>query len=285
VNLDFFEGLGLYHGDGGERNFTSKTPELIERIICWVRKYKLAPSIHAYIIYSAGHDTRRMRNLLERYQIPYRVYEYPHFTAQVMLQFPRRLSIPSVKPTTSEEIAAYLRGTFAADGYVKHSTKYQYQTLESLKISFNQNSEKQRAIKISQYLARLQIKSRISITKHEGKIIITGYNNFIRFLKYDLIAFPRYKRRKFIRLLRNAKMHSSVYISERREIFKGNQRKLARKIGCSQSSVSLWKSGKCGIKISHLEKIVPLENVTIERLFIRTEEIEKSLIPIILSTW
>src|SRR3989338_1127418 len=126
----------------------------------------------------------------------------------------------------------FLKGLFAAEGHIKHSI---YKTIESIAFSFNPKTE----IKLARFIQICLKKEGIETKIRNDAVYFCGYENMLKFYLLGIMDLHKDKKEKFVRLSKNANVvvHFNNNLLDRLRN-KISQRKLAKYLGCSQSTLS-----------------------------------------------
>ncbi len=259
IRLDafFMTTLGLSIGDGlnnpGIRNnhygFANINFELSERIYHWLTDYFKIPKekIQIHLKLPRGYRLKNKKKLVaglldinedciknyrnERSRSPALHIQVSNIIFQCLyLELFKQLQNRILR--NREFRRNFLKGLFAAEGHVKHST---YGTLESISFAFNPHTEIKLAYFVKKCLIKEGIKSKI---EKRGYLYFCDYNQMLKFYSLGLIGLHREKEEKFIRLLKNAKVYFGFKKGFVKQFVKMPQSKIAACWGISQAGVS-----------------------------------------------
>lgn len=253
ITEQFIECLALCVGDGlnnpniqnGHCNFANKNFELVRLIMNWwislgYKKEKIFVSAHV----KTGSSKDIILNQVREYFKIERAHVYfsdrnREITATIQignmvfqafyLNLFQQLKEDILKD--QELRRAFLRGLFAAEGHVKHST---FGTIESMSYAYNPHNEKDLALYVQECLKLENIDS-----KNSGdKIYFCDYNRMLKFYLIGGLDSYKSKKDKFERLCKNAIFCVHFKVCTANILRKYPQNALARAFRCCQSEVS-----------------------------------------------
>ena len=308
LNEKFFINLGLSIGDGLNNpckrnthyNFCNKNFDLVRYNHLWLRDVFKIKNIEFYL-YVPIKNINEIEDYKKKISFKFDIngnkikvynsnrHKYPALTLQVSnslfqhfyLNLFKKLRKTILKETIFRR--AFLRGLFAAEGHVKHST---YGTIESISFAFDPKREIELIEFVKKSLDKERIKNKIN--NKSGTLYFCGYENMIKFFLLGIIDLYKEKRNKFIRLIRNAKITINFKDYPLNKI-NLSQNKIARIFNISQPAISLMYKYK-RLKISNLKKVRNLigiekylslkniKSVTVGTNIIKDKEVIKSLI-------
>lgn len=257
------ECVGLYLGDGKltsrdlrHLDFTNKDLDLIKKMLKFFKYLGIKKSDITFTIdYSKGNPVI-IKNKISEYtgKQKFRIVKtdrnrYPSLHIQVngtifRIIFERILmkSINEIKKY-SHLRRAFLRGYFAAEGWIGHSRTENY--IVSVGFAYNPKKEVWLRDFCLECLKLEGINSKINI-RHEqnnGQIIITNWENYYKLWKMSLFNGCERKKRKFLERFLDTKICCEIEDKMRIKLFSRNQYELAKYLGTYQPTISNMKTG------------------------------------------
>ncbi len=126
---------------------------------------------------------------------------------------------------------AFLKGLFAAEGHVKHST---YGTLESMSFSYNPYLEQKLISFVKKCLEAEGINAK---DNKKGLLYFCSYESMLRFHFMGGLSLHKAKEEKFIWLLKNAEAVLHFKDGYLMPLRKHSQHELAKSLSCSQPTI------------------------------------------------
>lgn len=264
INSKFVRNLALCIGDGLNNpskrnthcNFANNNLDLVEFIYDWWQELRVPErKISVYICASKDAGVQNFEQVVKNrlkcdnvktYILPR--HRVPTITIQlgssIFQSFYLNLfdSLREYIVSDEELRRAFLAGLFAAEGHVKHSI---YGTLESISYAFNPKTE----LNLAEFVIACLAKENISAKISRGQLYFCNYEQMLRFYLLGLANLHKKKEEKFKTLSKNANvtLHFKPNFLQKHIVI--SQRKLAKILGCSQSSLSLdMKYNRFGIK-------------------------------------
>lgn len=249
----FVMSLGLSLGDGlnnpsignSHYNFVNTNFELVSLIYAWLKtSFGFNDSaIQLILRYPANEAVPGTANIKKNFHCKLSLYkDFRSSRVSLVLQVSnnifqsiysslfKKLNQIILKKTVLRR--AFLKGLFAAEGHVKHST---YGTLESMSFSYNPYVEQKLISFVKKCLEAEGINAK---DNKRGLLYFCSYENMLRFHLIGGLSLHKAKEEKFIKLLKNAEVvlhFKNGYLAPLR---KHSQHKLAKTLNCSQSAIS-----------------------------------------------
>ncbi len=299
----FVASLGLSLGDGlnnpsignSHYNFVNTNFELVSLIYSWLKNsFGFDDStIQLTLRYPANEAVPSLVDIKKNFNCKIGLYKdsrsaHPSLTLQVSnnifqsiyLSLFKKLSRIILYRTVLRR--AFLKGLFAAEGHVKHST---YGTLESMSFSYNPYTEQKLISFVKSCLEADGINAK---DNKKGLLYFCSYESMLRFHLMGGLSLHKAKEAKFAKLLKNAEVvlhFKNDYLSPLREY---SQHKLAKTLNCSQSAICIALQNRffplkhlLNLRQTHvsLSALIDVtEFATIRTSFVRNKEAIKSLL-------
>ncbi len=253
INKEFIKDLALCLGDGlnnpNKKNthcsFSNKNIDLIKLVYGWWQDLGVPKEkINVYAFANSQSNIKSIKNKIatELNCKSIKVYTSDrHKSFTVFIQSGNSIfqsfylnlfnKLKKDISTNSELRRAFLAGLFAAEGHVKHSI---YGTLESISYSFNPKTEYKIAKFVKLCLKKENIISKIS----EGLIYFCNYEQMLRFFLLGITKLHNDKENKFKHLCKNIDLTIHFKNGFLNQLDYLSQIKLAKELGCSQSTIS-----------------------------------------------
>lgn len=291
MNERIAECVGLYFGDGKTTDkdlthaqFQSKDFDLAKKIL---RFFHILGVRNSDITFTLTYNKIRLEEAKKKFRTitkEFRIikserYRFPTYSMQVNGKifriFLKTFLLQSLEHIKKDSRLrkGFLRGYFAAEGWIGHARQENY--LACVGFAYNPKTEVWLRDFCLECLNLEGINSKINIRhqEHNGQIIITNWENYYKLWKLGLFEGCERKKKKFIERFLDTRITCEITDGTRLRLFFGNQYELANKLGTYQASVSNMKNGTERNMWPTIEQVKILSRIN----HVPLEEIKKNI--------